>query len=258
MEEKGYIEIKFEGRVGNTKLTPMEVDINEIKEIIVDIENFLFPSRSEKSERPHIAYLIEEGSAKHKFFLTLTSVILFNGLISEIENRKSIGFLEYRRAEIIDKFQRKARERGLEITFSNSLPYKNELKITKSTNYYKPQTDWIETEFYLYGEIYQEGGITPNLHIITKEHGKLTVFATKEQLLEGENKLYRSYGLRAIGKQNLTDGKLVDLKLIDFLEYNPIFDKMELDILIAKATPNLSSIANVDTWLAEIRGGGNG
>lgn len=258
MEEKGYIEIKFEGKVGGGALTPMEVDIAEIKEIMNDIENFLYPTRSEKSERPHISYLLEEGSAKHKFFLTITGVILFNGLIGEIGNRQSIGFLEYKRAEIIDKFQWKARERGLEITFSNSLPYKNELKITKSTNYYKPQTDWIETEFYLYGEIYQEGGITPNLHIITKEHGKLTVFATKEKLLEGENKLYRLYGLRAIGKQNLTDGKLGDLKLIDFLEYNPIFDKEELDILIARATPNLSSITNVDTWLAEIRGGGNG
>ena len=255
MEEKGFIEIKFEGRIGNDALTPMHIDIDEIKEVMEDIKDFLYPTRSEKSERPHIAYQLEAGSAKHKFFLPITGVILFNGLIGEVNTRKSIEFLDYKRATIIEKFQRKSKEKGLEITFSDSLADKKELKITKNTNFFKPQADWINTEFYLYGEIYQEGGITPNLHIVTKEYGKLTVFASKEQLTEGENKLYRYYGIKAIGKQNLADGKIDNLKLIDFIEYNPLFNKEELNILIEKATPNLSAIKNVDSWLSQIRGG---
>lgn len=258
MEEKGYIEIKFDGRVGENKLSPMDIDIAEIKEIMSDLENFLYPSRSEKTERPHIAYQLEKGSAKHKFFLPITGVILFNGLIGEISSRKSTDFLEYKRADIIEKFQRKSKEKSLEITFSNSLSDKKELKITKNTNYYKAQADWINTEFYLYGVIYEEGGMTPNLHIISKEYGKLTISASKKQLTEGERKLYKFYGVRASGKQNLADGKIDDLKLIDFLEYNPVFNKDELNILIAKAAPNLSTIKNVDSWLAQIRGGGNG
>jgi len=100
--------------------------------------------------------------------------------------------------------------------------------------------------------------MTPNLHVITKEYGKLTVSATKEQLTEGVKKLYKYYGLKATGKQNLVDGKIDDLKLIDFLEYNPVFNKEELDMLIEKAAPNLSTIKNVDSWLAQIRGGANG
>lgn len=110
----------------------------------------------------------------------------------------------------------------------------------------------------MYGVIYEEGGMTPNLHIISKEYGKLTISASKKQLTEGERKLYKFYGVRASGKQNLADGKIDDLKLIDFLEYNPVFNKDELNILIAKAAPNLSTIKNVDSWLAQIRGGGNG
>lgn len=258
MEEKGYIEIKFEGRVGDHKLSPMDIDISEIKEVINDIENFLYPTRIEKTERPLIAHKLEEGSAKHKFFLPITGVILFNGLIGEIGNRKSTDFLDYKRAEIIEKFQRKAKEKVLEITFSNSLDDNKELRITKNTNFYKAQADWINTEFYLYGEIYQEGGITPNLHIVTKEYGKLTVLATKEQLTEGEKKLYKFYGLKATGKQNVDTKKIDDLKLVDFIEYNPVFNKSELDILISKAKPNLSTISNVDNWLTEIRGGVNG
>jgi hypothetical protein len=258
MEEKGFIEIKFDGRIGKNKLTPMDVDISEIKEIMTDLENFLYPTRNEKTERPHIAYQLGEGSAKHLFYLPITGVILFNGLIGEISTRQSTDFLDYKRAEIIEKFQRKSKEKSLEITFSNSLKDKKELKITKNTNFYKPQSDWINTEFYLYGEIYQEGGMTPNLHVVTKEYGKLTVSASKEQLTEGEQKLYKFYGLRASGKQNLADGSIDDLKLLDFIEYNPVFNKDELNILIKKAAPNLSTIKNVDNWLAQIRGGANG
>ena len=52
-------------------------DINEVKDFISDIETFLYPNRKEKHNRPHISYDIEEGSAKHKFFLPITAVILF-------------------------------------------------------------------------------------------------------------------------------------------------------------------------------------
>jgi hypothetical protein len=255
MEEKGFIEVKIEGTVSGKSLTPSDIDISEIKEIISDIESFLYPTRNEKSDRPLISYKIEEGSAKHKFFLPITGVILFNGLIGEIDNRKNIDFLDYKRAEIISKFQNKAKEKDLKITFSSSASDSKTLKINKETNFYNASAAWINTEFTLYGEIYEEGGISPNLHILTKEYGKLMVTATKEQLLEGDNKLYRIYGIRAFGKQNIVDGRPFDLKLDRFIEYNPIFNKAELDVLIAKASPNLSKIENVDDWLNQIRGG---
>ena len=255
MEEKGHISLKFDGVVNGKRLTPLDIDISEIKEIITDIEAFLYPTRSEKSERPLISYRIEDGSALHKFFLPLTGVLFFNGLIGEVNNRKAIDFLDFKRAEIIEKFQRVAKEKDLEITFSTSSSDTKELKITKDTNYFNVAPNFINTEFTLYGEVYQEGGMTPNFHINTKEFGKLTVSATKEQILEGEKRVYKIYGLRATGKQSLENMKPFDLKLDHFINYNPVFDKAELDILIAKATPNLSKIENVDNWLSVIREG---
>ena len=62
---RGYIEVKVERKIGNKLLKPEDVDIAEIKEIISDVESFLYPGRAEKAERPHISYKIEEGSAKH-------------------------------------------------------------------------------------------------------------------------------------------------------------------------------------------------
>lgn len=255
MEERGNIEIHIEGMVDNHVLTPMDVDIDEIKEIIIDIETFLYPERTDKSKRPLISYKIEEGSAKHLFFVPITAALSMNGLIGEIQNRKSIDFLDYKRASIIEKFQKKARQKNWEITISTSSSDKKILKINNTTQYFNISPDFIETEFTLYGEIYQEGGINPNLHITTKEFGKLTVSATKDQLLEGDKKLYKIYGIKALGKRNLNDNKLFDLSLIQFIDYNPEFDKDELNLLIEKAKPNLSKIKDVDLWLSELRGG---
>ena len=255
MEEKGFIEVKIEGMVGINPIKPEDIDIAEIKEIISDVENFLYPGRAEKCERPHISYKIEEGSAKHFFYLPISAVLLFNGLTGEISTRGTIDFLDFKRAEIIEKFQRKALEKDYEITLTNSLSEAKTLKINKNTKYFSVAADFIETELILYGKIDTEGGVDPNFHINTKEYGRLTVSATVEQLLEGEKRLYKFYGIRVSGKQSLSDGNPFDLKLLNYIEYNPIFNRIELDLLIERATPNLSKISDVDAWLNQLRGG---
>jgi hypothetical protein len=258
VEEKGYIEVKVEGKIGNQPVKPSDVDISEIKEMISDVETFLYPTRNEKIDRPHISYELEEGSAKHLFFLPISGVLLFNGLTGEIANRGTVDFLDYKRAEIIEKFQRKAKEKSFEITLTCSLADSKPLKITKDTKFFNVAADYIDTELVLYGKINSEGGNDPNFHILTKEYGRLKIDATENQLMEGEKRLYKVYGVRVSGKQNITDGKPYDLKLIEYIEYNPIFDKSELNVLIERAAKNWDSVPDVDVWLSEIRGSING
>ena len=205
MEEQGYIEIKFESLIGNTPIKPNDLDIAEIKEIISDVETFLYPSRGEKAERPHISYNIEEGSVRNLFYLPISGVLLFNGLAGEINNRGNIDFLDSKRALIIDKFQRKANEKNLEISFYSSSDIKPILKINRETKFFKIAATQIETEFVLY-------------------------------------------------KQNLADGKPFDLKLIDYITYNPNYNEHKLDLLIERASVKWNTIPNVDVWLNEIRG----
>ena len=259
MEEQGYIEIKIDGLVDNKPLKPVDIDIADIKEIISDIETFLYPTRGEKAERPHISYKIEEGSARNLFYLPISAVIQFNGLSTEISKRGNTDFLDYKRAEIINKFQKKAKEKNLEFSFFSSLTFEPILKINKETSFFKIVASYIETEFILYGKVNEEGGKNPNFHLITKEHGKLVIGASEQQLLEGEKRLFKIYGVRARGKQNLSgDNKPYDLKLIDYIIYNPNYDEQNLDLLIERASVNWNSIPNVDVWLQEIRGGANG
>jgi hypothetical protein len=258
VEEQGYIEVKIDGLIGNKPIKPIDIDIAEIKEIISDVETFLYPKRGDKAERPHISYKLEEGSARHLFYLPISSVLLFNGLSGEINNRGNIDFLDSKRAEVIDKFQRNAKEKNLEITFYSSSNPKPLLKINKETQFFKIAATHIETEFVLYGKVNEEGGNNPNFHLLTKEYGKLVISATEQQLLEGEKRLFKIYGVRAKGKQNLIDGKPFDLKLIDYITYNPNYDEHKLDLLIERASVIWNAIPNVDSWLNELRGGTNG
>jgi hypothetical protein len=251
VEEQGYIELRITGK--DRPLGPKDIDIIEIKDLISDVESFLYPSRNEKQNRPHISYEIVEGSVRHKFFLPITAVILFNGLASEINNRNNLDFLDYKRQAIIDKFQKKAVREGYAIEFNNSISKGSSLVIDYSTNFEMIAPTFYESEFYLYGEIYQEGGKTPNLHISTKKYGNLTISATKEQIMDGEKKTYKPYGIKVRGKKSFEDDNLTDLKLIEFIQYKPVFNKSLLDKVIEKASVNLSRIANVDAWLDDLK-----
>jgi len=254
MEEQGYIELRVTNK--DKILTPKDIDINEVTDFISDVESFLYPNRKEKQNRPHISYDIEEGSVKHKFFLPITAVILFNGLTSEIKNRNNLDFLDYKRQSIIDKFQKKAIKEGYVIEFNNSISKESSLIIDYTTHFEMIAPTFCESEFYLYGEIYQEGGKTPNLHISTKKYGNLTIAATKEQIMEGEKKTYKPYGIKVRGKKSLEDHSLADLELIEFILYKPVFNKSLLEKVIEKASVNWNKISNIDAWLDDIKAEG--
>lgn len=96
------------------------------------METFLYSTKGEKAERPHISYRIEEGSARNLFYLPISVVILFNCLSTEINTRGNIDFLDNKRAEIIDKFQRRAVEKNLEISFFSSSAKEPILKSIKT------------------------------------------------------------------------------------------------------------------------------
>ena len=251
MEEKGYIEIRIEN-VQNT-YTPQDVDITEIRNLISDIENFIYPTKEEKKSRPHISYDIQPGSAKHLFNLPITAVIMFNGLTQEIQKRNSIDFLDYKRQEIISKFQKIAITKGLIFEFNSSMQQTSNLIISNSTDFVMTSPKFFESEFYLYGEIYQEGGKTPNINITSPAYGNLTIAATKDQIKEGDKKTYKMYGVKVKGKKSLEDGRLYDLKLVDFLTYEPKLNRSLLDKMIQRASENLNKIQDVDQWISDLK-----
>ena len=259
MDTQGHILLTITGKTSEGNLNPKDIDISETKELLSDVEALLFPTKAEKDERPKVSYEVQEGSVKNLFFIPAAKAIMFTALMSEVGKRGNIDLLEPKAAAIIDKWQRKAYTTGREYSFTSSISPDNAfVKITKESQFIAPQTDWVNTNLYLYGRIFEEGGLNKiNLHIQTDRYGKLVVDATEEQLTSGANKLFQTYGLWVKGKQNLQSGTLKDLTLIDFLTYQTEYDELALNKLIDKASANWGKIKNKDLWLNDIRGGAN-
>ncbi len=256
MENAGYISIKFTGITKEGPLNPKDIDIAETKELLSDVETLLFPTRAEKEERPRVSYEVQEGSVKNLFFIPAANAIMFTALMSEVAKQGSTELLHQKAAAVLDKWQKKSFASGREYSIASSASEIPFLTINRDTKFIAPQTDWVNTSLYLYGEIFEEGGLSSsNLHILTDRYGKLTVDATREQLTSGTNKLYSVYGLWVKGKQNVSTGILKDLSLIDFLVHRLDYDELALNKLIDKASANWKKVKDKDAWLADIRGG---
>ena len=96
-----------------------------------------------------------------------------------------------------------------------------------------------------------------NIHLDTQDFGYLAIETGQEFLKEREeNLLYRRFGVRAIGLQNLETGEVdtKSLKLLELIDYNPKFDKTYLNSLIRKAKNSWKKI-NPEEWLVDLRGG---
>ena len=60
MEKQGYIALRITNE--DNTLSPKDIDINEVKDFISDVETFLYPNPKEKQNRPPISYSIEKAS----------------------------------------------------------------------------------------------------------------------------------------------------------------------------------------------------
>ncbi|MEM6738208.1 MAG: hypothetical protein AAF620_19280 [Bacteroidota bacterium] len=257
MENLGHIEIRIVGSRGNIELSPDNYDIREIITILQTVENLLFPSN--KKDRPTISYSLEAGSVKHIIKTSLQAVIGFNAIIGQVESSNSIDFLEAQSAQAIEALQENSIKNNFDLTIRTSIDQSNELEITRKTRFTRTQNIWVDAEFYFYGILTNAGGKNKaNIHIDTEDLGSLTIQTDRQFLGEKEeNLLYKDFGVRAIGKQNIQTFEIdrSNLKLIELIDYSPKYDQDYLSTLIKKGTSNWSDVKDADDWLNSIRGG---
>ncbi len=255
MEKIGFIEIIVGGSKGNLKLTPDTFDIKELTEIILQAEKLLFPG--ERKERPLISYRMEEGSVKNIFKTSLQAVISFSAILSLIETSHNIDFLELNTAKAFESFQDTAIKKDYFFEIKTSLQNSTTLRIDKSTFYYRTSENWVEGEFYFYGKITNAGGKDKaNIHLVTEELGTLYIQTPQEFLAKvEENILYKTYVVRAKGKQNSETGEIdkQSLSFIELIDYNLRYDQQYLKKLRSKAMTWLDK-TDPDEWLKDVRG----
>jgi len=256
MERTGQIEIRVVGKRGNVEISPETYDIKDIISVLQYAENLLFPGA--KKERPIISYSIEEGSVKHVLKTALQAVIGFNAILLSIEAQNySIDFLETPTAKVLESFQESAKKHGIEYKISTSLSGSGSIHIDRDTTFIRSSEVWVDAEFYFYGVVTDFGGKErANIHLDTTQAGILKIAADKTELREYEsNPLYKPYGIRASGKQNVETGEIdkTSLRLIEIIDYDRRVDEDYLDRLIKKASESWKGITNANDWLSQNR-----
>lgn len=256
MDKFGQIEIRITGKEGNNLLTPDNYDIRDIQVMLENIEDILYPNK--KKDRPVISYHIEEGSVRNIFRTSVQAVVQFAAVASLIARSGSIDSLELPTAKAIENIQKQALAKNYSFEVKTSDSDKVILSISPETKYIRSANLWVDAEFYFYGVLTNAGGKTrANIHLDTKEAGSLTIDAEKEFLTNIQtNLLYKEYGVRVRGKQNVETGEIdkSSLILLELIDYSPRYDEQYLNNLIANASHKFNGI-DADKWLAELRGG---
>ena len=258
MDKFGEIEVRITGSKGNIPLSPDNYDIAGVVAILQGMEDLLYPTS--KKDRPIISYNIEEGSVKNVFKTSIQAVIGFSAVLGQIETSRAIDFLELRTAIAIENIQNLSFQKDytFEIRTSVSEHDASELTISPDSNFVRTENIWVEAEIYFYGVLTNAGGKNKaNIHLDTEEFGSLTI-DTPKQFLKGqkENMLYRRFGIRAKGMQNIETGEVDkrSLSLVQLVDHSPKYDDAYLNQLINKAKGNWKGI-DADKWLSNLRGG---
>lgn len=185
-------------------------------------------------------------------------MIGFNAVIAQVGSSNSIDFLEAQSAQAIEILQENAIKNNFDLSIKTSLNQSNELKITSKTRFTRAQNIWVDAEFYFYDTLTNAGGKNKaNIHLDTESLGSVIIQTEREFLGEREeNLLYRNFGVRAKGKQNIQTSEIdkSSLKLIELIDYSPKYDQNYLSTLMKKATSKWSDVNDVDDWLNTIRG----
>lgn len=258
MEGLGHFSIIIKGTVGDSQLTPRNYDVREVSEAIQHFLDLAFGG--EKKDRPLVTYALEEGSVKHVFTTGLAIVASVTQQLETVRQTGSLASLDPVQANALLWFQERAAQKGYTYLLGTSEAAPDLLVLDRSTRLARQSRQWVETELYFYGQIVDAGGqARSNIHLLTAEHGPLTL-TTPRALLAAlrENPLYKSYGVRVIGKQDALTSEIDfdSLRVQEITPYSAIhYDEDYIAELRAKATQSwLGELDSPDEWLNNLRG----
>lgn len=251
MTNSDYIEVHIEGMKGLDKLTPDNYDISELRAMLGAIDK-LSPAMG----KDVLSLRIEDGSVKQIFRGTKQRVAICATLLGLIAGNSYLEDVETPIAIEVENLQKSAKQRGYTYTISTSVS-NEQLQISPTTNYGRKEIEWVEGDFYLYGEVYLTGGVEPKLHLDTREYGKLTIAADKDFLTQAQNLLYHTCGMLVKGQQNIKTNELDrgSLKLIEMIaDYTPSLDLEYLNHCIKKASAEWGGQKGYEEWYNLVRG----
>lgn len=251
MANTDYIEVHIDGKYGAEKLTPDNYDISELHAML---EVIMKLSPIQKGDEP-LSLCIKEGSVRQIFHGSKQKILTFSAILGLIAGNTYLEEVEPTTASAIETIQKSAKQKGYTYTLLTTVG--NKLEISPNTNYGRKAIEWVEGDFYLYGDVILTGGVSPKIQIDTKEYGRLSVAADKEFLSENQHLLYHTCGLLVRGQQNVNTNEInkEGLKLVEVIQdYTPTLDMDYLKHCIRKATIDWGGRDGYNEWYNLVRG----
>ena len=90
--DRNEISLRIIGKNGDAPLSPANFDIGQIRFLLDEVENLLYPDRKKRKDRPTISYEMKDGSVLNVFTTSLQSVLLVSSVLGVIEQEN--GYID--------------------------------------------------------------------------------------------------------------------------------------------------------------------
>ena len=251
------IDFVLRGRVDGVEITPATIGLSRFNEFNGQVEEFV--RGSGKLPLDEVRVHIEPGSYMLKVFLPVVVASALEADLRLLGRQDSLGEIDPKRAEVITRWQTKARTSGqLGYTIRPEGAVLPVVSLDSTTDYRIGQiVPWVKVEKYLFGEIVDMGGAQKaNVHIRLSDSGKLVHVRTDQNYLrdQEENRLYRKVLVRVEAEQHHRGGDLRNLRLLSFEDYAPHYDEDALDRFASAGRDAWVDVSDPSRWVEELRG----
>ena len=258
MSETSYIDFVLRGKLNGVEISPHTLGLPQFNEFNQQVETFLGGSERQKLDQVHVE--IVEGS--YRLRTVLPAALALTSIAADMELMKRqdvLGELDARRAEVVHKWQARAKaepELSYEVGLSGQAA--PTIHITHETDYRIGDiVPWVAVEKYLFGQIVDMGGAQrANVHLKLSTGGKAIIVGTDQGYLreQHENRLYHKVLLHVRAEQHFRSGELRNVRLIEFMDYQPRYDEDALDRFAAKGADAWGDVPDAARWVRELRG----
>lgn len=214
------LEFRLVDRTENLELTPDTVDLPTLRGFLSEIEDFI-RGNERKALLKDSRVRIEKGSLK--VLLTVPAALgrSVETDIRHLNETRDLDTLQPKRAAVLETWwERTKRYENRSYTVGWTTPRKSSLLVRRDTDWSRGSANaWVAVEKYLTGRVVDLGGKTKaNVHLALPDGRGLVVEASEEILsAEEENHLYRDMTLRVLAEENLYNGEMRGLRLLEFL-----------------------------------------
>jgi hypothetical protein len=246
------LELVLDDVVDGMPVAPSSMPVGLLSQFHEQIAKFLKGSHADV-QLDSLRVSIEQGSYK----LVLPVVALVSGLASDLAllSSGSIDDIDPKRAEVIEDWQKSALRtptRHYALLADSIQP----IRIHSGSRFERHDNAvWAAVEKYIQGQVVDLGGKKPNLHLQLADGTMLKVNTRQDQvLMEEKNLVYRQAMLHLRAEENIANGKLRNVHLIDFVGYTPTFDPDSFDAMVAKGRKAWADVPDASQWVEEQRG----